>query len=582
MRTTFDAPPLRLTAGDPGPFPWPPDQPPCWSDCGCGRAADEPASGASAQAVEDASPADVFCDLVERSCPQPDVPPAAATGTPRPADAAADPALGQPVDWALPGVARPAAAPSPLLSSLLSALDELAAHGPLSGSRADTTALLRAAERTRALALREVAEMDAVGGHQRPGITSTTASWVRDSRHLTDGAARGTVHLAVALRDELPQIGQLLLAGTITVEHAAAVRDGLRGLDTDLIGKAADAIAQLAVCTDPVDLRTRLRDKAHAIDDRLAAQAERRARARMGLRLSDVGSHTALDGTLPAEDGATVRLAMDLAIEADRTRLTDGQTRSTAARQAEVLIGWATDYLHRTHGPGDSLADDAHTVRTHLHILCHPDQLTHTPDRASNDSGGGLSCTGGGPQASPGSAGSTSGAGGPLTLAELLWQDLHGAPPAAPGIAGDLGSLSRAALRRLACDATIDLVTLPAVPAVTGKHDGSPGRHRLSPFGTASTDPIDVGRSRRTVTGRLFRALITRDRHCIVKGCRRRPAQCAAHHVQHWADGGPTDLPNLVLLCHQHHHDHHDRGHDLPHHDGHRWLTQTGWRHAAP
>jgi hypothetical protein len=332
----------------------------------------------------------------------------------------------------------------------------------------------------------------------------------------------------------------------------------------------------------------------------------------MGLRLSDVGSHTALDGTLPAEDGALVRLAMDLAIQADRATSTDptdntGQNgspdqnggagtdrRSTAARQADVLIRWATDSLHRAHGPGDSLADDAHTVRTHLHILCRPDQLTAQPDApdSTDDSG------------------ATSGPG-VLSLAELIEQDLHGAPPAAPNIAGDLGTLSRAALRRLACDATIDLITLPPLTDPGALHAGdlliagldgpladastSPGtdrscpdgctshqQHRLSPHGTASPDPIDVGRSRRAVTGRLFRALITRDRHCIVKGCRRRPAQCAAHHVKHWSDGGPTDLHNLVLLCHQHHHDHHDRGHDLPHHDGHRWLTQTGWRHAPP
>jgi hypothetical protein len=26
-----------------------------------------------------------------------------------------------------------------------------------------------------------------------------------------------------------------------------------------------------------------------------------------------------------------------------------------------------------------------------------------------------------------------------------------------------------------------------------------------------------------------------------------------AHHLVHWADGGPTDLDNLVLLCHAHH-----------------------------
>jgi hypothetical protein len=26
-----------------------------------------------------------------------------------------------------------------------------------------------------------------------------------------------------------------------------------------------------------------------------------------------------------------------------------------------------------------------------------------------------------------------------------------------------------------------------------------------------------------------------------------------AHHVVHWADGGPTALGNLVLLCRRHH-----------------------------
>jgi hypothetical protein len=64
---------------------------------------------------------------------------------------------------------------------------------------------------------------------------------------------------------------------------------------------------------------------------------------------------------------------MDLAAEADRV---DGDTRSKAARQADVLVRWANDFMTRQHGPGDSLADDVHTVRTHLHILCRPDQLT--------------------------------------------------------------------------------------------------------------------------------------------------------------------------------------------------------------
>jgi HNH endonuclease len=27
---------------------------------------------------------------------------------------------------------------------------------------------------------------------------------------------------------------------------------------------------------------------------------------------------------------------------------------------------------------------------------------------------------------------------------------------------------------------------------------------------------------------------------------------CHAHHIQHWIDGGPTSLDNLLLLCGHH------------------------------
>ena len=464
-----------LTCGDPGPFPWPDD------DAGCGCCAEAPP------------------DLSREW-------------------------------WATPGV-TPSVRTSPVLDRLGAALDAVQAQGPLSGSRADTARLLALAERARALALRELAEMDVTGGHLRPGVASTTASWLRDVQRLSDGAARATVRLAAALRDDLPRLDSTLLRGDVTVEHAAAVVAGVRGLDRDVVREAEEGLCALAQVTDPVGVRTRLRDKAAAIDDRLARDAERRARDRMGLRLSDVGSHTAVDGTLAGDDGATVRLAMDLAVEAARTA---GDTRGKAARQADVLVQWARDHLTREHGPGDSLADDAHTVRTHLHVLCRPEQLP--APRTGLDSSG------------------------RPALAELLRRDLAGDLPVAPVIAGDLAPLSRGALRRLACDAVVDLVAL-----------GTKQR----------CDPLYVGRAARIVSRQLFRALVVRDRRCVVRGCRRRPAQCAAHHVEHWADGGLTDLDNLVLLCHQHHHDHHDRGLDLPHHDG-RWLTQRGWSHAPP
>ncbi len=538
---TYDSSSFWLTCGDPGPLPEQFFEPAVGTCCvGDADRGEGPRHGARADAGSDGASRLTVAELP-------------------PADSAF---------WNVPGAAPLAPAASRLLLDLISALDAVSAHGPLSGSRADTAALLQQAERARGLALRELAEMDATGGHLRPGVASTTASWLRGQQRLSDGAARSAVALSVALRDDLPAVGALLLEGTITQEHAGAVRDGVRGLDHDVVHAAQEGLCALAQATDPADVRKRLRDKAAAIDDRIAAEAERRARERMGLRLTEVGSHTAVDGTLAGDDGATVRLAMALAVEAART---DGETRGRAARQADVLVTWANAFLAREHGPGDSLADDAHTVRTHLHILCRPDQLpdpavdsavdnavspiathpardTTASDSATNDA------------AAYGNPEHPAGARGASPLSDLLRADLTGAPPVAAAVAGDSAPLSRGALRRLACDATVSLCLLP---------DRSGG-----------TDPLYVGRSTRTVSGAQFRALVARDRHCVVNGCRRAPAQCAAHHVRHWADGGATDLPNLVLLCHQHHHDHHDRGQDLPHHDRLRRLTPHGWAAA--
>ncbi len=97
--------------------------------------------------------------------------------------------------------------------------------------------------------------------------------------------------------------------------------------------------------------------------------------------------------------------------------------------------------------------------------------------------------------------------------------------------------LSAGTIRRLACDAGL-------VPIVLGSR----------------SEPLDVGRATRSVPPAIRRALVLRDQGCAFPGCDRPPRWTDAHHVQHWADGGPTTLTNLVLLC-GHHHDtlHHTR-----------------------
>ena len=111
------------------------------------------------------------------------------------------------------------------------------------------------------------------------------------------------------------------------------------------------------------------------------------------------------------------------------------------------------------------------------------------------------------------------------TTLDALQQRLGAAGQTETGL-----ELSVAAVRRLACDAQV-------IPGVLG----------------ADGQVLDVGRAARLVTTAIWIALILRDQHCAFPGCTRPPSMCHAHHIIHWADGGPTSLTNLVLLCGEHH-----------------------------
>jgi hypothetical protein len=56
----------------------------------------------------------------------------------------------------------------------------------------------------------------------------------------------------------------------------------------------------------------------------------------------------------------------------------------------------------------------------------------------------------------------------------------------------------------------------------------------------------------RTINRRLRIALAARDRCCVVPGCGA-TSGLEIDHVIPFADGGPTELDNLALLCHHHH-----------------------------
>jgi len=92
--------------------------------------------------------------------------------------------------------------------------------------------------------------------------------------------------------------------------------------------------------------------------------------------------------------------------------------------------------------------------------------------------------------------------------------------------------------RRLACDAS----------RVVMQHGSNGG-------------VVEVAALTRTIAPALRRALHHRDRGCRFPGCGGRFGQ--GHHIRHWAQGGPTTLSNLAMLCRRHHRAVHEEGYQV-------------------
>jgi hypothetical protein len=95
--------------------------------------------------------------------------------------------------------------------------------------------------------------------------------------------------------------------------------------------------------------------------------------------------------------------------------------------------------------------------------------------------------------------------------------------------------MARETARRLSCDASVVRIL---------ERDGR---------------PLSVGRKTRSIPPALRRALRSRDHGCQFPGCTA-TRHTDAHHIQHWAHGGETNLDNLVTLCRHHHRVLHEGG----------------------
>ncbi|WP_439028765.1 HNH endonuclease [Gordonia terrae] len=111
------------------------------------------------------------------------------------------------------------------------------------------------------------------------------------------------------------------------------------------------------------------------------------------------------------------------------------------------------------------------------------------------------------------------------------------------------GSVSQATAKQVSCDGTLTEIVL----------DGE-------------GVPLQMGQTRRLFPAHLRKAVIVRDTCCIK--CGAPPSHTQVHHIEHWADGGTTDLDNGCLLCQRCHTQVHHHGWDIIlGYDRHPWLV---------
>lgn len=374
---------------------------------------------------------------------------------------------------------------------------------------------------------------------------SSTQGWLRGRFRLRPGDARRQLHLAHRLTAaaeapvdyaanvgstvtgrEMPATARALAEGEISVDHGLVIERAMgripKHVSVDQAQQAERDLAGLAREYDPGMLEKLADFLLGLLDaDTLDKDEDERHRAR-DLRLNERTG--AISGRLDAEGMATVRTALESLAKPNPAADGTPDPRSAGQRRADALV----ELARRLLSTGDLPAH--HGTPPQLLIIAGLETLAddhHCTDTATGPADVGA-------QETPGNDGSDD---CPLTAAAAAAHAAGGIPP------GEVlwgGAISPAVVRRIGCYAGIRRVVLDPAGAV-----------------------LDVGRQYRTITPAQHAALIARDGGCAFPGCTRPAQWCIAHHIIHWADGGKTDLDNLVLLCGYHHTTVHHRGWDV-------------------
>jgi hypothetical protein len=296
--------------------------------------------------------------------------------------------------------------------------------------------------------------------------------------------------------EQMPRVAEALGAGEVSLPVARMLVQA-READPEAFAAAEELLVEAARRHGAQDLHRVLAHWRAAVQAGPGRDEKLRARRRLHASATLDGM-VRVDGDLDPENGQLLLTALGAVLDADARSGGDSEDgRAPCQRRADALGEVCRQWLDRPDR--GAVAGQ----RPHVSVVVGIEDLQADAEARKAQAPGDLL---------RGTAGTTG-----------SWEQ-----------AGPLGP---ATAKRLTCDAAITRVVMA-------------GR----------SEPLDVGRRTAVVPPAIRRAVAIRDGGCRFPECGRPQSWCDAHHAVHWADGGPTSVANLVLLCRRHHRMVHEGG----------------------
>ncbi|MDZ7917285.1 MAG: DUF222 domain-containing protein [Rhodococcus sp. (in: high G+C Gram-positive bacteria)] len=362
-----------------------------------------------------------------------------------------------------------------------------------------------------------VAEIDTRVSREKLGFPGP-AGWLTSTTLLSPSKANKILALARGLKN-FPDIADAVNSGVMSVDHAALILTFAETPPKNLPQDGQDIArkAMIDAATGPDARTSRLRAAITRLHDTYGGKkppAEDTDRNEL-FASTTLNGRLVLKGDFDAITGEKLLAALSPLTEPSPAADGTQDDRSPATRRADAFGHIIDQYLASSNRPIEG------GERPHLNLHISLRDLTDLRDSADRADADDITDDENTRTADESDAGPTADRG--------AYRDMFG-DGTTVGWLPWMGPLSRNTSRQLACDCVLTAI-------VMDEH-GS---------------PINLARTARTVTAKQRKALIARDHTCAFPGCGKPASWTEAHHIWHWADGGPTDMNNLVLLCGFHH-----------------------------